>query len=146
MFPATLGTFVGRGNWLGEIASWLSPGSVRSLGFLCSIDHLLYLFLDCNTISARSNCFRYEEEWSFYSRHQQGKPTQDYLEKTMNRITLLGAVFLALIAILAHYDRSISWGIHRRSAISSEAQLSDFSGCRVRYDEASGVTSSDEAL
>ena len=27
MFPATLGTFVGRGNWLGEIAEWLSPGS-----------------------------------------------------------------------------------------------------------------------
>ncbi len=33
---------------------------------------------------------------------RQGKPTQDYLEQTMNRITLLGAVFLALIAILAH--------------------------------------------
>ena len=31
---------------------------------------------------------------------RQGKPTQDYLESTMNRITLIGAVFLALIAIL----------------------------------------------
>ena len=28
------------------------------------------------------------------------KPTQDYLESTMGRITLVGAVFLALIAIL----------------------------------------------
>jgi len=31
---------------------------------------------------------------------RQGKPTQQYLESTMNRITLIGAVFLALIAIL----------------------------------------------
>jgi preprotein translocase subunit SecY len=31
---------------------------------------------------------------------RQGKPTQDYLEATMNRITLLGAIFLALLAIL----------------------------------------------
>ena len=27
MFPATLSTFVGRGNWLGDVAVWLSPGS-----------------------------------------------------------------------------------------------------------------------
>lgn len=31
---------------------------------------------------------------------RQGKPTEDFLEQTMNRITLLGAIFLALIAIL----------------------------------------------
>jgi preprotein translocase subunit SecY len=31
---------------------------------------------------------------------RQGKPTQDYLESAMNRVTLIGAIFLALIAIL----------------------------------------------
>ena len=31
---------------------------------------------------------------------RQGKPTQDYLEGTMSRLTLIGAVCLALIAIL----------------------------------------------
>ena len=31
---------------------------------------------------------------------RQGKPTQDFLEATMNRITLAGALSLALIAIL----------------------------------------------
>ncbi|MBO0206265.1 preprotein translocase subunit SecY, partial [Vibrio alginolyticus] len=31
---------------------------------------------------------------------RQGEPTQDYLESTMDRITLIGAVFLALIARL----------------------------------------------
>ena len=31
---------------------------------------------------------------------RQGKPTQDFLEQTMNRVTLAGAVFLAIIAIL----------------------------------------------
>jgi len=32
--------------------------------------------------------------------YKTGKPTEEFLEKTMNRITLAGAVFLALIAIL----------------------------------------------
>ncbi len=27
MFPATIATFIGGGNWLGEFASWISPGS-----------------------------------------------------------------------------------------------------------------------
>jgi preprotein translocase subunit SecY len=47
---------------------------------------------------------------------RQGKPTQDYLESTMNRITLIGAIFLALIAILPnlvgkilHVDPAISY-------------------------------------
>src|SRR3990167_5872628 len=31
---------------------------------------------------------------------RQGKPTQEYLESTMNRITFAGAIFLALIAVL----------------------------------------------
>ena len=31
---------------------------------------------------------------------RQGKPTQEFLEQTMNKVTLLGALFLALIAIL----------------------------------------------
>ena len=31
---------------------------------------------------------------------RQGKPTQDYLQSTMSRITLAGALFLAVIAIL----------------------------------------------
>ena len=31
---------------------------------------------------------------------RQGKPTQDFLEATMGRVTLVGAVFLAIIAIL----------------------------------------------
>ena len=30
---------------------------------------------------------------------RQGKPTKDFLEATMNRITLIGAIFLALIAV-----------------------------------------------
>jgi preprotein translocase subunit SecY len=30
---------------------------------------------------------------------RQGKPTQDYLESTMGKVTLIGAVFLAMIAL-----------------------------------------------
>ena len=47
---------------------------------------------------------------------RQGKPTQDYLQATMNRITVVGAVFLIMIAILPtvvgkflHVDSTITY-------------------------------------
>lgn len=100
MFPATLGAFVGRGNWLGEIANWLSPGNVMHL--------LLYVFLIIFfTYFWTATQFRPDQiasdmkkNGAFIPGIRQGKSTQDYLEQTMNRITLLGAFFLALIAIL----------------------------------------------
>lgn len=100
MFPATLGAFVGRGNWLGEMANLLSPGNAMHL--------LLYVFLIVFfTYFWTATQFRPDQiasdmkkNGAFIPGIRQGKSTQDYLEQTMNRITLLGAVFLALIAIL----------------------------------------------
>ncbi len=47
---------------------------------------------------------------------RQGKPTQDYLQATMNKITFVGAVFLATLAILPtlvgkflHVDSTITY-------------------------------------
>jgi preprotein translocase subunit SecY len=100
MFPATLGTFVGAGNFLGDIAAWLSPGS--------SVYVVLYVVLIiCFTYFWTATQFRPDQiasdmkkNGAFIPGIRQGKPTQDYLESTMNHITLIGAIFLALIAIL----------------------------------------------
>ncbi len=68
------------------------------------------------------------------------------LESTMNRVTLLGAVFLALIAILTNNDWSLSWVFRRRSAISLVEQPCYFSWCCAGYDETNRISSADEAL
>jgi preprotein translocase subunit SecY len=100
MFPATLGTFVGRGNWLGEVAGWLSPGGVLYLILFIGLIIFFTYFWTATQFRPDQIASDMKKNGAFIPGIRQGKPTQDYLEATMNRITLLGAVFLALIAIL----------------------------------------------
>ena len=100
MFPATLAQFAGAGSWLATFASWISPGST---GYLC-LYVLLILFF---TYFWTATQFHPEQIASDMKRNgafipgiRQGKPTQDFLESVMNRVTLIGSIFLALIAIL----------------------------------------------
>ncbi|MBA3721731.1 MAG: preprotein translocase subunit SecY [Parachlamydiaceae bacterium] len=100
MFPATLGAFVGKGNWLGEIANWLSPGNGLYLLFFIGLIVFFTYFWTATQFRPDQIASDMKKNGAFIPGIRQGKPTQDYLEQTMNRITLLGAVFLALIAIL----------------------------------------------
>lgn len=100
MFPATLGAFVGRGNWVGEIANWLSPGSLPHLVLFVVLIIFFTYFWTATQFKPDQIASDMKKNGAFIPGIRQGKPTQDYLETTMNRVTLLGAVFLALIAIL----------------------------------------------
>lgn len=100
MFPATLGTFVGRGNWLGEVANWLSPGNYVYLAAFVGLIIFFTYFWTATQFRPDQIASDMKKNGAFIPGVRQGKPTQDYLEATMNRVTLLGAVFLALIAIL----------------------------------------------
>lgn len=100
MFPATLGAFVGRGNWLGDITNWLSPGSVLHVILFIVLIVFFTYFWTATQFRPDQIASDMKKNGAFIPGIRQGKPTQDYLESTMNRVTLLGAVFLALIAVL----------------------------------------------
>src|SRR5204863_4717444 len=100
MFPATLGTFVGKGNWFGEIAGWLSPGSSMHLILYIVLIIFFTYFWTATQFRPDQIASDMKKNGAFVPGIRQGKPTQDYLEDIMNRITFLGAIFLALIAIL----------------------------------------------
>lgn len=100
MFPATLSTFAGRGNWLGEIAFWLSPGSSFHLVMYVVLIIFFTYFWTATQFRPDQIASDMKKNGAFIPGIRQGKPTQDYLENTMSRITLLGAIFLALLAIL----------------------------------------------
>lgn len=100
MFPATLGTFIGQGNWLGEVASWISPGSTLYMILFVLLIMFFTYFWTATQFRPDQIASDMKKNGAFIPGIRQGKPTQDYLESTMNRITLLGAIFLALIAIL----------------------------------------------
>lgn len=100
MFPATLATFLGTGNWLGNIASWISPGSTFYLVVFVLLILFFTYFWTATQFRPDQIASDMKKNGAFIPGIRQGKPTQDYLEATMNRITLIGAIFLALIAIL----------------------------------------------
>lgn len=100
MFPATIGTFIGRGNWVGEFATWLSPGNTLYLILYVGLIVFFTYFWTATQFRPDQIASDMKKNGAFIPGIRQGKPTQEYLEATMNRVTLLGAVFLALIAIL----------------------------------------------
>lgn len=100
MFPATIAQFLGQGTWLGGIAASLTPGSwVYTTIFVILILFFTY-FWTATQFHPEQIASDMKRNGAFVPGIRQGKPTQDYLESTMNRVTLIGAVFLAVIAIL----------------------------------------------
>ncbi|PIS00279.1 MAG: preprotein translocase subunit SecY [Chlamydiae bacterium CG10_big_fil_rev_8_21_14_0_10_35_9] len=100
MFPATIGQFLGKNSWIGTFANWLSPGSwFYTIAYVMLIIFFTY-FWTATQFKPDQIASDMKKNGAFIPGIRQGKPTQDFLEFTMNRITLAGAIFLALIAIL----------------------------------------------
>jgi len=100
MFPATLGQFVGQGNWIGRFANMISPGTWVYTAIYITLILFFTYFWTATQFHPEQIASDMKKNGAFIPGIRQGKPTQDYLESTMNRITLVGAVFLAMIAIL----------------------------------------------
>ena len=100
MFPATLGQFLGRNTWLGQMSSYLSPGSwVYTALYVLLILGFTY-FWTATQFKPEQIASDMKKNGAFIPGVRQGKPTQEFLESTMGKITLAGAIFLAIIAIL----------------------------------------------
>lgn len=100
MFPATIGQFVGRGSWIGQVANWISPGNVGYTILYVILILFFTYFWTATQFHPEQITSDMKKNGAFIPGVRQGKPTQDYLESTMNKVTLVGAVFLALIAVL----------------------------------------------
>ena len=100
MFPATIVAFIGQGNFLGDVVAWLSTGgSGYLIAFVALIMFFTY-FWTATQFHPDQIASDMKKNGAFIPGIRQGKPTQDYLDTTMNKITFLGAILLSLIAIL----------------------------------------------
>jgi preprotein translocase subunit SecY len=100
MFPATIGQFLGKGTWLGQLSLYLSPGSWVYLAIYVLLILFFTYFWTATQFKPEQIASDMKKNGAFIPGIRQGKPTQEFLESTMSRITLAGAIFLALIAIL----------------------------------------------
>lgn len=104
-FPMTIVTFITHdtNNILYKMAQWVSPGG--SWGGLLIYAVLIIAFTyfyTAVTFNVKDVADNLKKWGSFIPGIRPGKPTQDYLDKVMTRITLAGAIGLAIIALLQY--------------------------------------------
>jgi len=103
MFPATIAQLLGStlgANWLSQLSQSLYPGTTLYSVIFVLLILFFTFFWTATQFKPEQIASDMKKNGAFIPGVRQGKPTQQYLESTMNRITLIGAVFLALIAIL----------------------------------------------
>lgn len=100
MFPATLGQFLGMGNWIGRMANWFTPGSTPYLVAYVLLIIFFTYFWTATQFRPDQIASDMKKNGAFIPGIRQGKHTQDYLEQTMSSITLIGALLLAALAVL----------------------------------------------
>lgn len=96
-FPAQVATLTGI-EWMQKVGNALASGWIYYILFAALVVFFTYFYtaLVFNPIDLADNL---RKNGGFIPGVRPGKATVNYLEKTMNRITLPGAIFLALIAI-----------------------------------------------
>jgi len=104
LFPTTIAQFIPN-KWVQSIATSLSPTIEGAINPIYAITYTVliiilayfYTAITFNPIDTADNLRRYG---GFIPGLRPGKNTADYLTNVLNRITLPGAVFLAIIALL----------------------------------------------
>ena len=100
LFPATIGQLMGRNSWMGKISKMLSPDSFVYLSVFVFLILFFTYFWTATQFNPEQIASDMKKNGAFIPGIRQGRPTQDFLEATMNKITLIGGLFLAFIAIL----------------------------------------------
>jgi preprotein translocase subunit SecY len=120
MIPMTIAGVLPPGTLLHDIfnslARLLSPYTPGWQGYFAAVVYgvlimLFTYFYTAVTMNIPEITENLKKWGSFIPGIRPGRPTQEYLDKIMTRITLAGAVFLAAIALMQYYTPSIT-GIH----------------------------------
>lgn len=107
MFPATIAQFVNVG-WLKTVAGWFAWGSpIQTTLYVILILFFTY-FYTAVTLNITDMSDNIKKMGGFIPGLRPGKPTTEYLDRIMSRITLSGAIFLALIALMPHAIAAIT--------------------------------------
>ena len=100
--PATIAGFSGKteGFWYNMTNEWFAPGAVAYIiVYVLLIFAFAYFYstIQFNPIEVANNM---KKNGGFIPGFRPGKPTSDFIKKVLNKITMMGAIFLAIIAAL----------------------------------------------
>lgn len=111
LFPQTIAQFMhGKafGDYAKMVADFLSPGNwFGGLVYFLLVVAFTY-FYTAVTFNVQDVSDNLKKWGSYIPGIRPGKPTTEYLDRVMTRITLAGAIFLGLIALLPYWTPAVT--------------------------------------
>lgn len=107
MFPAVMAQALPFG-WAQTIGSLIKPGSALYLVFYALMIFFFTYFWTAMTFNPEDVAENMKKYGGFIPGIRPGKATVSYLEKVVVRVTLAGALFLTLIAVLPYFMKPLT--------------------------------------
>jgi preprotein translocase subunit SecY len=101
--PLTLSTFFPNNEFMQNFSLWFSPGSVvysAIYALLIIFFAYFYTAIVFNPVDLADNMRKYG---GFIPGIRPGKRTSEYIDRVLTRITLPGAIFFAMVAVLPYF-------------------------------------------
>ena len=107
MFPVTIAQFIDNEyvHKAADLFTWGTPLQTALYAILIFIFTYFYTAISINITDMADNMKKYG---GFIPGIRAGKPTADYVDNVMTKITLAGAVFLAIVAIIPNFLGTIT--------------------------------------
>ncbi|WP_371365856.1 Protein translocase subunit SecY [Sporomusa rhizae] len=102
MFPVTIAQFIDV-PWVKTVAGWFAWGTPLQTALYALLIVFFTYFYTAVTMNISDMAENMKKHGGFIPGIRPGKPTADYLDRVMTRITLAGSIFLAIIAILPNF-------------------------------------------
>jgi len=107
MFPVTIAQFVDV-PWVKTVAGWFAWGTPLQTTLYALLIIFFTYFYTAVTLNISDMAENMKKHGGFIPGLRPGKPTADYLDRVMTRITLAGAIFLAFIAIVPNFVAAVT--------------------------------------
>lgn len=102
MFPATIAQFVGH-PWMQVVSNSLTPGTpIYSLVFISAVIFFCF-FYTAIIFNPQDVAENMKKSGGYVPGIRPGVKTADYIDRTLSRVTVVGAIYLAIICIIPDY-------------------------------------------
>ena len=104
--PLTIAQFMPESRWAQVVMDWMGRGHITYMAVYVALIIFFCYFYNSMTFNPKDMAENMKKWGGFIPGIRPGEPTQKYIEWVMNRITLSGAVFVSLIAVLPDFLRA----------------------------------------